>query len=89
MSKIDELIKEKCPNGVERKPLREIAKIKRGERITKKDITDDGEYPVMSGGVKPMGRYKDKKRDANTLTMSRKTFGQMMYAYRYIPMKRF
>ena len=70
MSKIDELIKEKCPNGVERKPLREIAKIKRGERITKKDITDDGEYPVMSGGVKPMGRYKDKNRDANTITIS-------------------
>ena len=70
MSKIDELIKEKCPNGVERKPLREIAKIKRGERITKKDITDDGEYPVMSGGVKSMGRYKDKNRDANTITIS-------------------
>ena len=40
MSKIEDLIKEKCPNGVERRPLSEIANIKRGERITKKDITD-------------------------------------------------
>lgn len=70
MSKIEKLIEEKCPNGVSFYALGEIAKIQRGDRITKKDITDDGEYPVMSGGVNPMGRYRMNNRNANTITIS-------------------
>lgn len=36
MSRITKLIEELCPNGVEYKPLSEIADIIRGKRITKK-----------------------------------------------------
>lgn len=36
MSRLEELIQELCPNGVEYKALKDISSIKRGERITKK-----------------------------------------------------
>ena len=73
MSKIDELIKRLCPNGVALValiPMKDVSEIKRGDRITKKDITSDGDYIVMSGGVNPMGRYSNKNRNANTITIS-------------------
>lgn len=38
MTKLDELIKELCPNGVEYKTLGEVASVIRGERITKNDL---------------------------------------------------
>lgn len=41
MSRIDDLIAEYCPNGVERKPLGAIAKLYR-EWPAKKDFTDKG-----------------------------------------------
>ena len=40
MSRIDDLIAEYCPNGVERKPLGAIAKLYRGNGLQKKDFTD-------------------------------------------------
>lgn len=42
MSRIDDLIAEYCPNGVERKPLGAIAKLYRGNGLQKKDFTDKG-----------------------------------------------
>ena len=49
MSKIEELIKEYCPNGVEYKELGEICKISRGRVISKEYLLDNiGEYPVYS-----------------------------------------
>ena len=66
MSKLKELINEHCPNGVEYKRLEDVATILRGVRITKKDLIDDGRYPVMSGGTSFMGRYNQKNKEANT-----------------------
>ncbi len=42
MSRIDDLIAEYCPNGVERRPLGAIAKLYRGNGLQKKDFTDEG-----------------------------------------------
>ena len=42
MSKIDDLIAEYYPDGVERKPLGAIAKLYRGNGLQKKDFTDKG-----------------------------------------------
>ena len=77
MSRITKLIEELCPNGVEYKPLSEIADIIRGKRITKKDLTEEGVYPVMSGGVTFMGRYNEFNRQADTITIS--SYGQAGY----------
>ena len=42
MSKLDELIQEYCPDGVEYKKLGEIATISRGGNLQKKDFCSDG-----------------------------------------------
>lgn len=42
MSRIDDLIAEYCPDGVEHKPLGAIAKLYRGNGLQKKDFTDKG-----------------------------------------------
>jgi len=42
MSKLDELIKEYCPDGVEYKKLKDIATITRGGSLQKKDFCDSG-----------------------------------------------
>ena len=52
MSRLADLIKELCPDGVEYKPLGEVAELKRGQSITKKSITP-GDIPVIAGGRKP------------------------------------
>ena len=52
MSKLEELIKEFCPNGVEYKRLSEVCEFNRGTSITSKDA-QVGNIPVISGGQKP------------------------------------
>ena len=70
MSRLDDLVKEKCPNGVKFVELQEVAKIVRGERVTKKDLISDGVYPVVSGGTSPLGRLNQKNRDKDTITVA-------------------
>jgi type I restriction enzyme S subunit len=49
MSKIEKLIKEKCPNGVEYKKLKEICNITTGKLNANKSI-ENGEYPFFTCG---------------------------------------
>lgn len=70
MSRIDELIKEKCPDGVEYKPLSEVTNLTAGDRIRKSMMSDEAEYPVMGGGNKPTGRY-NKCNFKHSATISR------------------
>jgi len=70
MNKLDELINKLCPNGVKFKKISDVSVIKRGERVTKKDLTEDGLYPVMSGGTSFMGRMNSYNKEANTITIS-------------------
>ena len=56
MSKLDELIKELCPNGVEYKELKDICEISRGKIISKDYIRDNpGVYPVYSSQTENEG----------------------------------
>ena len=49
MSKLDELIKEHCPNGVEYKEVQDICAISRGRVMSKDYISENvGKYPVYS-----------------------------------------
>ena len=54
---------------VEWKPLGEVAKIEKGKRVTKQQLSSDKEYPVYSGGVKPMGYYDEYNQEADTITI--------------------
>jgi len=71
MSKLEELIQKYCPDGVEYVKLSDFCEIKTGKGITKKDSDDKGEYPIISGGVTPMGHYHIYNREGNTVTVSR------------------
>lgn len=71
MSKINNLIKELCPNGVIYKKYGDVFEIKTGKGITTKEATDDGLYPIISGGTTPMGYYHSYNRNENIVTVSR------------------
>lgn len=70
MSRLEELIAELCPDGVEYVKLSSICEIKRGERVTKSQLMADGKYPVFSGGVSPMGYYDSYNREKETITIA-------------------
>ena len=58
MSKINEMIKELCPNGVERVKLGEIAKLLRGKVISKTYVLEHpGIYPVYSSQTANNGEF--------------------------------
>ena len=71
MSQIEELIQQYCPDGVEWKCLGDFCEIKTGKGITKKDCVEYGEFPIISGGVEPMGYYHTYNREGRTVTISR------------------
>ena len=61
MSKLDELIAELCPDGVEYKPLSEIATITRGGSLQKKDFTESGVPCIHYGQIyTKYGLFTDK-----------------------------
>ena len=61
MSKLDELIAELCPDGVEYKPLSEIATITRGGNLQKKDFTESGVPCIHYGQIyTKYGLFTDK-----------------------------
>ena len=51
MSKLDELIKELCPDGVEYKELGSIATISRGGSLQKKDFCEEGVPCIHYGQI--------------------------------------
>ena len=61
MSKLDELIQELCPEGVEYKPLREIATVSRGGNFQKKDFCEAGVPCIHYGQIYTQyGLFTDK-----------------------------
>lgn len=56
MSRIEELIKEKCPDGVEYRKISDICSISRGKVMSKDYIRENvGEYPVYSSQTENKG----------------------------------
>ena len=50
MSKLDNLIKELCPNGAKYKHIGDIITIEKGKQLNKTLLLDDGKYPVIKIG---------------------------------------
>ncbi|HAX95291.1 MAG TPA: restriction endonuclease subunit S [Prolixibacteraceae bacterium] len=69
MNKVEELIGQLCPEGVEFKALGDCASILRGRRVTKSELNPDKKYPVYSGGVTPMGYFDKYNQSPNTITV--------------------
>ncbi len=69
MSKLNDLIKELCPNGVKFRKLGEVCYFKRGESITIKNMKN-GEYPVIAGGQKPSFYCNQYNRNGEFITVA-------------------
>ena len=67
MSKLEELIKELCPNGVEYVALGKVTHLLRGKRLTKMQLLGDGKYPVYHGSLVPLGYYNEYNREGDTV----------------------
>lgn len=69
MSKINNLIKKLCPNGVKYVYLGDIAKLSSGEFVRKDKQVNSG-YPVYNGGSTNTGYYSEYNTDENKIIMS-------------------
>ena len=69
MSKLQELIQQYCPDGVEYKMLGEVSIMQRGTSLTKKDAII-GDYPVISGGKEPAFYCNTYNRSGETITVA-------------------
>ena len=67
MNTIKELIEKYCPNGVEYKKLGEVCTVLRGKRLTKKELSGGGPFPVFHGGIEPIGYYCKGNRQAESV----------------------
>ena len=69
MGKIDELIQQYCPDGVEYKPLGKVCLMERGTSATKGTM-QSGEIPVISGGRQPSFYCNQSNRIGETITVA-------------------
>lgn len=70
MSRLDELIQELCPDGVEYKSIKQIADVTIGEFVHKSKQNDNAKYPVFNGGITNTGFYDEYNRTANKIIIS-------------------
>lgn len=70
MSKIGNLVKQLCPNGVEWKALGEVTSIETGTQLNRTSMTVDGDYPVLNGGVNPSGYHHQYNTQAYSIAIS-------------------
>ncbi|MPB15592.1 restriction endonuclease subunit S [Campylobacter upsaliensis] len=52
--------------GLKLVSLGEVCEVKRGVRVTKKDLTENEKYPVFQNSLTPMGYYNQSNVNANT-----------------------
>ena len=50
--------------------LDQIAKIRKGQQKSKSTLTNEGDYPVINGGVRPSGYTDEWNTEAGTITIS-------------------
>ncbi|BEK34251.1 restriction endonuclease subunit S [Campylobacter jejuni] len=70
MNKIEKLLNELCPNGVEFKSLGEVCEVVKGQQLNKNLLLESGLYPVMNGGINPSGYWDTYNKNAQTITIS-------------------
>jgi type I restriction-modification system DNA methylase subunit len=59
----------KDEEGIEWMELNEVCEFKNGKNLTKNKLID-GEYPVIGGGKKPLGKHNEYNRNENTILCS-------------------
>ena len=67
MSKIDELLKNE---KIEWKKLGNVSVISKGKQFNKRDMLENGIYPVINGGILPSGYINVFNSEENSITVS-------------------
>lgn len=70
MNKIERMLQELCPNGVEYLSLGKYIEIYTGVQFNKRDMSDVGTYPVLNGGINPSGFTERYNEEKDTITIS-------------------
>ncbi len=70
MSKLEQLIEELCPNGVEYKTLESCCKILKGKQLNKDKLLEEDNYPAYNGGVSYSGFTNEYNVEENTTIIS-------------------
>ena len=70
MCRLEKLIRELCPNGVEYRKVGDVCNIGKGVQFNKRDMKDAGTFPVINGGINPSGYIEEFNQVENTITIS-------------------
>ena len=84
MSRLDELIAELGPDGVEYKTLGEVVVISRGIRVVRSQLSEsaEGRYPVFQNSMTPLGYFeKSNCLKDTTFVISAGAAGEIGYSY--------
>lgn len=66
MSKLQELIDRLCSDGVEFSTLGKVAEIRRGVRVVKSELQQEGNIPVYQNSLTPLGYYDKTNYNGDT-----------------------
>ena len=69
MSRLAQLIEELCSDGVEYRPLGDIAELRRGQAVTRREIVL-GTIPVIAGGREPAYYIDHPNREGETIVIA-------------------
>lgn len=69
MSRLADLIAQLCPDGVEYRALGDVAELKRGQVVTRKEIVE-GQIPVIAGGREPAYYIDRPNRRGETIVIA-------------------
>ena len=82
MSKLDRLIAELCPYGVEYSILGNITSITRGVRVVRSQLSEKGKYPVYQNSMTPLGYFEESNCKADTVfIISAGAAGEIGFSY--------
>jgi len=70
MNRIEKMLQELCPEGVEYKKLGEVSNITIGEFVHKNKQNLNGKYPVYNGGTSNTGFYDEFNNTKNKIIIS-------------------
>ena len=70
MNKIEKLIEQHCPDGVEVKKMGDVIVLKKGKQLNKELLCENAEFPAYNGGVSYSGFTDTYNYGENTIIIS-------------------
>lgn len=70
MNRIEQLIKQYCPDGVPKVTLDKVMSVSTGGQLNKSAMVEDAPYPVVNGGIDYSGYTENFNTPANSITIS-------------------